>query len=540
MPPSSVHFIVPATIHDPQRPSGGNTYDLNLARNLPYMGWEVHLHPLAGSWPWPGAGAQRAVVLLDGLLACIPDIVEAVAPRLCLAVLVHMPLADERGLSAAGAADLDAREARVLRCASVIIAPSAHTARQLVAHHALRPAHVHTAHPGVGIVPRAPGTDGVSQLLCVASLTPVKGHQVLIDALATATELPWHLRLVGGVQQNPGHVRLLRDLINARGLVDRIVIDGPKSGADLDAAYAAADLLVLPSFSETYGLVVTEALARGIPVMASQVGGVPEALGCVRGGQRPGLLPPPGSVSAWSQDLRSWLTDAELRDRLRKAARTRSQALPYWHTTARPWPTLSPRSAHHSPRPQPEGTRRASTALSPPRGHGSPCYRYRRGLPRAPEIRETATPPKPDSSRSPWTTRRRERTVPVRFRLFHLKNRPSATTTADVPLPACMLPECDALQALPDLYSPLIAELMAIYCHTRPLGALSQKERCVNEFQMTARSIINHLLEGWATQTDGQGTIDDLLLAPRNSRTTAAPSARSPEVPSVEERRLAS
>ncbi|MER0443257.1 hypothetical protein ABR738_01455 [Streptomyces sp. Edi4] len=127
----------------------------------------------------------------------------------------------------------------------------------------------------------------------------------------------------------------------------------------------------------------------------------------------------------------------------------------------------------------------------------------------------------------------------MRFRLLRHKNSPSATT-AGVPLPACIPPKCDALEAIPDLYSPLLAEMMAIYCHTRPLGALSQSERCVNEFQMTARSIINHILEGWAHQTDGQGSIDDLLLTPRNSMTTTLPSARRPDNSSAEEQRLAS
>ncbi|MFF3159327.1 hypothetical protein [Streptomyces sp. NPDC057910] len=126
----------------------------------------------------------------------------------------------------------------------------------------------------------------------------------------------------------------------------------------------------------------------------------------------------------------------------------------------------------------------------------------------------------------------------MRFRLFRPQH--PQTTPAAVPLPVCVPAECDALRAIPELHSPLIAELMAIYCHTRPIGALSQSERCVNEYQMTARSIITHLLEGWANQTDGQGTIDDLLLAPRNSRTTPIPSTRHAEHPVLGEQRLAS
>ena len=77
---------------------------------------------------------------------------------------------------------------------------------------------------------------------------------------------------------------------------------------------------------------------------------------------------------------------------------------------------------------------------------------------------------------------------------------------------------CDELGAIARPFSPLIGEMLALYCHTRPIGALSQTEDCRDEYQMTARSIIHHILEGWQNQTDGRGTIDDLLLQPRTTR----------------------
>jgi hypothetical protein len=90
---------------------------------------------------------------------------------------------------------------------------------------------------------------------------------------------------------------------------------------------------------------------------------------------------------------------------------------------------------------------------------------------------------------------------------------------------------CDELGAIARPFSPLIGEMLALYCHTRPIGALSQTEDCRDEYQMTARSIIHHILEGWQNQTDGHGTIDDLLLQPRNtslSRTQEAPAHPTP------------
>jgi glycosyltransferase involved in cell wall biosynthesis len=113
----------------------------------------------------------------------------------------------------------------------------------------------------------------------------------------------------------------------------RVHFAGPLTGSALERAYAAADLLVLPSHAETYGMVVTEALARGTPVIASDVGGVSEALGHGRNGTRPGLLVPPGDPAALAAALRAWLGDAGLRQRLRRAARERRETLRGWPAT---------------------------------------------------------------------------------------------------------------------------------------------------------------------------------------------------------------
>jgi glycosyltransferase involved in cell wall biosynthesis len=114
----------------------------------------------------------------------------------------------------------------------------------------------------------------------------------------------------------------------------RVDFPGPRTGADLDRSYAAADLLVLPSRAETYGMVLTEALARGVPVVAAEVGGVTEAVGYGADGARPALLVPPGDARALGAALQAWLRDPELRGRLRRAARERRQTLAGWASTA--------------------------------------------------------------------------------------------------------------------------------------------------------------------------------------------------------------
>ncbi|MCX4704854.1 glycosyltransferase family 4 protein [Streptomyces sp. NBC_01373] len=344
----SVHFVLPGGVDDPTAPSGGNAYDRRVSLDLAGFGWQVHQHAVPGDWPRPAAAARAqlaqtlrdlpdgAVVLLDGLVACgVPEVVVPEAERLRLAVLVHLPLGDETGLDPAVAAELDAKERAVLRAVPAVIATSDWAVRRLVSHHGLAPDRVHVAAPGADIAPLASGTDGVSRLLCVAAVTPRKGQHRLVEALAGVTDLPWSCVCVGGLTQDPQYVAGLRVLIRKYGLQDRLHLAGPQSGAALDASYNAADLMVLTSYAETYGMAVTEALARGIPVLATDVGGLPEAVGRAPDGGVPGILVPPEDPAALGSELRGWFGEADVRRRLKSAARGRRSALGGWAATAR-------------------------------------------------------------------------------------------------------------------------------------------------------------------------------------------------------------
>ena len=156
---------------------------------------------------------------------------------------------------------------------------------------------------------------------------------MLLDGLAMAMDLSWRCECVGSLVRVPAFADGFRRRVRNSGLDDRVRCSGPRFGPELDRAYAAADLLVLASRAETYGMVVTEALARGLPVLATEVGGVTEALGHGEDGTRPGLLIPPGDPAALGAALRMWLGDAELRARLRRAARERRASLRRWPAT---------------------------------------------------------------------------------------------------------------------------------------------------------------------------------------------------------------
>jgi glycosyltransferase involved in cell wall biosynthesis len=329
---TEVHVIVPEDIDDPARPSGGNTYDRRVCRGLAALGWTVREHPV------PAAGGSHAILaralrrvpdgavaLLDGLIASpAPDALVPEARRLRQVVLVHMPFGHRPPHGAARA-----REEEVLGVATAVLTTSAWTRRRLEELYALPAERVHVAEPGVDAAPVAPGTAAGGALLCVAAVTPGKGHDVLLDALGQTIDLPWTCTCVGSLVRDP----VFAGGIRRRPRGGRVRFRGPLTGAELDRAYAAADVLVLPSHAETYGMVVTEALARGLPVIATDVGGVGEALGHAEDGTRPGLLVPPGDPVALGAALRRWLGDAELRGRLRRAARERRSFLRRWPAT---------------------------------------------------------------------------------------------------------------------------------------------------------------------------------------------------------------
>jgi glycosyltransferase involved in cell wall biosynthesis len=335
-----VHVLVPGGIDDPRRPSGGNTYDRRVCLALADLGWQVEVHEVEGGWPWTAAlggdGLRRAlagipegsVVLVDGLLASrLPEVLVPAGARLRVVLLVHLP---------AGVDDVLARlaERQVVSAACAVVTTSTWCRDWLVREYDVAPSVVHVAHPGVDPAALATGSPGGTRLLCVGSVTAVKGQDQLLAALAEVRDLTWHCTCVGADSVDLDFADRLLKTSAERGLAGCFVLAGALGGDALEAMYAGADLLVLPSRAETYGMVVTEALARGLPVVATDVGGVREALGDVPGSGVPGILVRPGDPGALTAALRWWLTDAGLRDELRARAVGRRGRLARWSVTA--------------------------------------------------------------------------------------------------------------------------------------------------------------------------------------------------------------
>jgi glycosyltransferase involved in cell wall biosynthesis len=335
----TVHVVVPDGIDDLRRPSGGNIYDRRVCDGLRARGWTVHENPV-GRWPDGGAVAHArlarvmsavpdgATVLVDGLVgSAAPRELAAAAHRRRVVVLVHLPLG-VRGDDEARAA-----ERAALRCAAAVVTPSRWTRSWLLSRYGLPGPSVHVALPGVVAAPLAAGTASGGRLLCVAAVTQLKGHDLLVAALASVSDLPWRCTCVGSLEVDPEFAQAVRDQADSAGVGDRIEFTGPLPDRDLGQTYADADLLVLGSRIESWGIVAAEALARGVPVLGPDVGGLPEALGAATSGPMPGLLVPPDDAAALGVGLRRWLTDRPLRQAWRMAALERRGSLPTWDGT---------------------------------------------------------------------------------------------------------------------------------------------------------------------------------------------------------------
>jgi glycosyltransferase involved in cell wall biosynthesis len=333
---------------DRKDPTGGNVYNRALIAELRTLGIDVRLQELAGPWPDGDASTHLALAralrsapacLVDGIVACgSPDVVAAaVESGHSVTIVVHLPLSDEFGIGPARRQRYALLESRVVHIASGVLCSSRWAAAELSSRYGR--GDVGVAVPGVTPAPAARGSQdsGPPLLVSLASLTPTKDQLTLIRALAQLTELPWTADLIGSDRADPGYAAQVRTEIAAAGLAERIMVPGVLVGQALDQKWAVADLLVLTSRVETYGLVVTEALARGIPAVVSVGTGAVEALqegATPDSAETPGTTVPPADPAGLAAVLRSWLAEPVLRRSWRQAALARRVTLPGWQQTA--------------------------------------------------------------------------------------------------------------------------------------------------------------------------------------------------------------
>jgi glycosyltransferase involved in cell wall biosynthesis len=344
-------FVLPGDLNTR---TGGYGYDREIIAGLRDLGWQVEVHSLNAGFPFPSAAALDAaratlaaipdnrLVIVDGLaFGAMPDIAEAEARRLRLVGLVHHPLALETGLAPAQIEALKTAERRALATTRAVIVTSAAT-RSTLRDYAVPPEHVTVVEPGTATAPAASGS-GSSELtlLCVASLTARKGHDLLFAALSGLKAFEWRLDCIGGTMGDERMFGSLQEQVRSHGLLKRVTFAGEGDDAMVGGAYAAADLFVLPTRYEGYGMVVAEALARGVPVISTRTGAIAELVG-----EHAGLIVPPGDLTALRGALRRFFSDADLRASLRQGALAVRSRLPQWQDSARKVASVLDRILH--------------------------------------------------------------------------------------------------------------------------------------------------------------------------------------------------
>jgi glycosyltransferase involved in cell wall biosynthesis len=335
---SPLHVVVPGPLD--QR-TGGYIYDRRVVEGLRALGWSIRVHELAGTFPRADEIARAAageviaqlspqsLPVVDGLaLPAFAELSDRL-PRPWVA-LIHHPLALETGLTPAEASALASSERRLLARAARVIVTSPGTRRDLAAYD-VEDGRIGVVCPGTDAAPLARGSAGPGlALLCVASLLPRKGHLVLLDALAELIELDWRLTCVGSMERDPACAHSIVAAAERLGLHGRVTLVGERAEADLATFYDRADLFVLASYHEGYGMVLSEALARGLPLVATSAGAIPETVPADAG-----LLVPPGDPQALAGALRQVMTDPKLRARLLAGARAARDRLPDWRHAVR-------------------------------------------------------------------------------------------------------------------------------------------------------------------------------------------------------------
>jgi glycosyltransferase involved in cell wall biosynthesis len=335
------HFLVPGSL---TRTTGGSVFDLRIVAGMRAMGEEITVHELPDDYPVPSAGSlarlvsclesvpSGSTVIIDGLISgCVPEILSKEAARLRLVSLVHHPLADETGLSKADVSLFRQTEAKTLSIVDAVIVTSGFTKQRLQKLFSIEPESIFVVTPGTDPNPIAVGSHGEGlSLLCVASLTRRKGYPILVEALSGLVEHTWRLVCVGSRALDPIHAQEIEGLIADHGLANRITLKSDLSAEDLWECYDQADLFVFPSHYEGFGMVISEAITRALPIVTTTGGALrntaPNAAT---------LFATPGDVGTFREALRRVICDSELRSRLRDGAKEARDTLPTWDHAAR-------------------------------------------------------------------------------------------------------------------------------------------------------------------------------------------------------------
>lgn len=337
-------LIVPGSI---DQVTGGYLFARHIVDALRARGDDISVIELAGQFPDADAMARKAaaealaalpdgaIAVIDGLgLLGFSDCLAAETRRLKLIGFIHHALADETGLTANEIVFFQAAERRLLPLLRGSICPSRNTADVLIRYGVARE-HIAITPPGTARAGSPRQREEFRRplhLLSVATITPRKGHRLLVEALAGIDRDAWRLDCIGSLSRDLACVAELRALIARHHLEANVRLLGERRPEQLPSAYDDADLFVLPSFHEGYGMAFAEALACGLPIVATTAGAIPYTVP-----QSAGLLVPPGDVDALREALSRAIGDRALLAKLSEGACRAGAALPDWPQAVARW-----------------------------------------------------------------------------------------------------------------------------------------------------------------------------------------------------------
>jgi len=332
-------FAIPGDI---DLPTGGYMYDRRVLALLPQFGVAVRHLELPGSFPEPTeadlaeterilAGvATGTVLIVDGLAygALPAGLIQSM--RAPIVALVHHPLGLEAGLSESRRQQLLALEKAALALASRIVVTSAATARTLRSDFGVAEGKAVVAEPGTDPAQRAQGSTQPVQLLSVGSIVPRKAYDILVRALAPLKDRDWRLTIAGATDRSPQALAALHAALRETDLEHRVTVAGALAQEQLAEMYASADAFLLPSLYEGYGMVLAEAMARGLPIVCTTGGAAAETAP-----DAAAIKVPPGDGGALTAAIGRLLDEPALRRSLADASWAAGQKLPRWEDTAR-------------------------------------------------------------------------------------------------------------------------------------------------------------------------------------------------------------
>jgi glycosyltransferase involved in cell wall biosynthesis len=336
----SLALFVPAPF---AQVGGGYAYERRIVAALQAAGTAVTIVALPGRFPITDEAAREAACaqwdrlpeaarpVLDGLvLPAFDGMADALAARGAIG-LIHHPTALETGFGEAERDSLRGIERRLYPRLRRLIVTSDSTAERLVAEFGVARDAIAVVVPGTDDAPRCTGSGGPGcRILSIGTLVPRKGTDVLMRALARLFDLDWHLTIVGSPQRDPGYAQSLVTLAETLGITARVRFAGEVTGDALEALWQATDLFALATWFEGYGMVVAEALKRGLPV-AVCAGGAAAALVAADAG----VVCEPGDEVQLSKALRRLVFSPSLRAEMGEAAWRIGQELPSWDQQAR-------------------------------------------------------------------------------------------------------------------------------------------------------------------------------------------------------------